>query len=409
MSRTSRAFIGWSVFLLILIGAGIYAWAIQLQEGLTVTGMRNIVSWGVYITLFAFFVGISAGGLIVSSSAHVFGIEEFKPVAKVATTLAAACVAVAAISIIPDLGRPERIPYLILYGNPISPLIWDFTVIMVYLILCIVDLWFMLRADLARKGSKFTFGFDDTSPQAVARDGKVVKAISFIALPTAIMLHTVTAWIFGTQIARSWWYTALIAPIFLASAMISGLALVILTILALQWRSSIKLPDKTLNTLAKLLAVIIPIDLFLIGNDFVIRLWAAAPSETLPLTLIFEGPFFPFFIYEWIVGALLPFLLLLHPKLRVKPKVLGLAALLVLTGVLAYRVELVVPAYIYPPIVFPPGISRGEYGAGASSFNLYGIYYPTWVELTIGVALFSIIAFIVTVIVRAFPIWGKEY
>ncbi|MEM1995070.1 MAG: NrfD/PsrC family molybdoenzyme membrane anchor subunit [Nitrososphaerales archaeon] len=408
MAKHSPLFYGWLIFLLLLIGGGLGAWIIQLQNGLIVTGMRNVVSWGIYITLFAFFVGISAGGLIVSSSAHVFGVEEFKPIAKVATTLAAACVAVAALSIIPDLGRPERIAYLILYGNPLSPLIWDFTVIVVYLVLCIVDLWFMMRAELARKGSRLTFGFNDVSPKAVAKDERIVKVISFIALPTAVMLHTVTAWIFGTQISRSWWYSALIAPIFLASAMISGLSLVILTVLIMQWRSRIRVEVKTINTLGKLLAVIIPIDLFLIGNEFVIRLWSAAPSETLPLTLIFTGPFLPFFVYEWIPGAILPFILLLHPRLRMNPKILGLAALLVLTGVLSYRVELVVPGYIYPPILLPPGIAKGEYSVGLSSFDVYGVYFPTWIELTIGAALFGIIALITTIAYWIFPIWRTE-
>jgi molybdopterin-containing oxidoreductase family membrane subunit len=393
---------------MVVIGIGIYAWIFQLQEGLIVTGMRNIVSWGLYITLFVFFVGASAGGLVVSSSTHVFEIEEFKPIARVSIILAAACVAVAALSIIPDLGRPERIPYLIIYGNTFSPLIWDFIVIIVYLFLCIADLWFMMRAELASKGSCFMLGFNDTSQRAVVKDEKVVRAISFVALPTAIMLHTITAWIFGTQIARSWWHTALIAPIFLASAIMSGLSLVVLTILVLQWRTNVKVPDKTFHLISRLLAVIILVDLFLKGNDFLIRLWAATPSEILPLTLLLKGPFLPFFAIEWVLGAVLPLILLLHPKLRGKPRVLGLTALLVLTGVLAYRAELVILAYVYPPILFPPGIPIGEFKSHELSFNIYGIYYPTWVELTIAVAFFAVLIFVVTVAIRVLPIWGAE-
>jgi len=116
--------------------------------------------------------------------------------------MALVCVAVAAATIVADLGRPDRVLNLFLFPQFNSPFLWDLIVITSYLAISLVDLWFMCRADFARKRSIFAFGSRDISDRAVERDKKIVKAISFVALPTAIMLHSVTAWIFGLQTAR---------------------------------------------------------------------------------------------------------------------------------------------------------------------------------------------------------------
>jgi len=88
---------------------GLAAWIDELRYGLAATGMRDVVSWGMYIFTFAFFIGLSAGGLIMASSAEVFGIKALKPLSRLGVLSAAACVAVAALMIIPDLGQPFRV------------------------------------------------------------------------------------------------------------------------------------------------------------------------------------------------------------------------------------------------------------------------------------------------------------
>src|SRR3954449_7661709 len=109
--------------ILSLIGFG--ALGYQLIHGLGVTGMNNAVSWGLYITMFMFFVGLSAGGLIVSSSATVFNIPSFKVVAKPATILSTVCIIVAGAFIMIDIGNPFRMLNLLLHSNFKSPLMWD--------------------------------------------------------------------------------------------------------------------------------------------------------------------------------------------------------------------------------------------------------------------------------------------
>ena len=227
--------------LLALVGIG--CWIYQLANGLAVTGMSNANSWGLYITMFMLFVGLSAGGLIVASSAHVFGIERFKPIAKPAVICSTACICVAAMFVLVDLGGIQRVWRLITGPNALSPLLWDMIIITVYLIINILDLVWM------QKGQE-----------------EKVRKLSYVALPVAILVHSVTAWIFGLQIARAW-YTAIMAPIFVASALDSGLALLILGLLLLDKAGIKELDGDLLASLGKLLATFIAVDAFFIGCE----------------------------------------------------------------------------------------------------------------------------------------------
>ena len=106
--RTASA-TAWLAALGLLVFWGIAAWIYQLTQGLIATGMRDVVSWGLYIFTFAFFVGLSAGGLIMASAAEVFGVKSLRPLSRLGVLTAAACVLVAAMTIIPDLGNPQRV------------------------------------------------------------------------------------------------------------------------------------------------------------------------------------------------------------------------------------------------------------------------------------------------------------
>ena len=188
-----------------LVGIGVYVY--QLMFGLGITGMNNSTSWGLYLTCFMFFVGLSAGGLIVASSASIFGIKKYKAVALPAVILSLVCICCAGICVLVDLGGIQRIWRMFTGLNFLSPLAWDMIVITCYLVINLVYLYFM------------------TSSKA---DPSKVAVVSRFALPVAILVHSVTAWIFGLEVAREAWHTAILAPIFVASALDSGLALLVL-------------------------------------------------------------------------------------------------------------------------------------------------------------------------------------
>lgn len=172
--------IGIAVAALVTVG-GLALWAVQLSGGLVQTGMRNLDSWGLYITLFMFLVGLSAGGLIISSVPRAFGMKGFGGISKVAVWTSICCTVLAIAFVVVDLGHPARLWELFAYSNLGSPLMWDIIVLGTYLILSIVYLWATLRFE-GGKGSE-----------------RSLRVISVVALVCAILVHSVTAWIFGLQ------------------------------------------------------------------------------------------------------------------------------------------------------------------------------------------------------------------
>ena len=220
----------------VLTAIGVGCWIYQLAVGLQVTGMSNMNSWGTYIIMFMFFVGLSAGGLIVASSAHVFNIDKFKKVALPAVIVSTVSICLAAMFVLVDLGGFTKVWRLLSGPNFESPLMWDVVVIVSYLAINILDIVFITRGEEHK-----------------------VKVLSCYALPTAILVHSVTAWIFGLQISRTW-YTAIMAPIFVASACDSGLALLLLCLMVLEARGLFATGKALFKSLSGLLAVFIAVD-----------------------------------------------------------------------------------------------------------------------------------------------------
>jgi molybdopterin-containing oxidoreductase family membrane subunit len=399
----------WLAVLFATMGIGAIAYfAFQFTTGLIVTGMRDIVVWGLYIITFIFFIGLSAGGLIISSSSHVFSVERWKPISRLATFMAAVCVAIAGVTIVADLGRPDRVLNLFLSPQFDSPFLWDLTVIMSYLVISLVDLWFMCRVDFARKHSIFALGTKDISDRAIARDEKIVKAISFVALPAAIMLHSVTAWIFGLQMARPWWNTAILAPVFLASAMVSGLALIILVALIARRRGILDIDLSLLYEIGKLLAVVVLVDFFLKSAEILTLFWPNASAELARLSLVTTGPFSSLFLVEWTIGGIVPLILLVYPRTRKTTLGLAIASILLVVGVFAYRIELILPGFVAPLVSLPPGQALGQYMPGVGSYAVTGAYSPTWVEYAVTGAMIAFGAFIVTIGVKIIPFRGSR-
>ena len=247
----------------VLAIAGVAAWIYQLMNGLGVTGMNNGASWGLYITFFMFFVGLSAGGLIVASSASVFHVAEYKKVALPAVILSTVCICCAGLFILIDLGGIQRVWRILTGFNPTSPLCWDVCVISLYLVINIIYLALM------------------TSKKEGAQ--RKVPVVSRFALLVAILVHSVTAWIFGLEMAKEGWYSAIMAPLFVVSAMDSGLALLLLSLMGLNKAGVFRVEKKLMSNLAGLLATCIAIDGFLVGCEALTMAYpGAAGAETLP-------------------------------------------------------------------------------------------------------------------------------
>ena len=337
----------------LLAVAGVGCWVYQLMNGLTVTGMSNNVSWGLYITMFMFFVGLSAGGLIVASSASVFHIKRFKAVAMPAIILSTVCICLAGMFVLIDLGGIQRVWRIVTGPNPTSPLVWDICVITLYLVINVLYLVNMKRGN-----------------------ERAVSVISRFALPCAILVHSVTAWIFGLQMAKEGWYSAIMAPIFVASAMDSGLALLLCALAALKKARLFDTPRDLMASLAGLLATCIAVDAFFIFCEVLTMAYpGAAGAET--LALMASGPTAPFFWFEIVGGLVVPFCILVFAGNRERTGLVVGASVLVIAGVLCKRLWLLFTSFIVPNVAGAPGIM------GVDGWNLLGAYAPTLPEVVI--------------------------
>ena len=366
MDKRKALFSGRTMAVVVVLAAVVLAavgcWVAQQMHGLGITGMNNSNSWGLYIMAFMFFVGLSAGGLIVASSAHVFGIESFKRVSVPAVIASIVFICCAGAFVLIDLGGVARVWRMFVGLNFVSPLAWDMIVITCYLVINVLDLVWLVRGD-ERK----------------------VAVLSRVALPVAILVHSVTAWIFGLQIAKAW-YSAIMAPIFVASACDSGLALLLICLLALDRAKLFKFDRDLMKSLAGLLAVFVAVDAFFIGCECLTMGYPGA-GEAGALAIMATGKTAPFFWFEIIGGLAVPFLVLVFARNREKPACVVLASALIVLGVFCKRAWLLLTSFTVPNVYGGNGITLGtaaaQVGDAGDVWTTLGVYAPTLPEVVV--------------------------
>jgi len=395
--RLSAGLAIWLAALAAGLAAGLAAWVHQLVNGLTVTNMRNPVMWGLYITFFMFFVGLSAGGLIVASAGRLFNAGRFKPIVRLAVLEATVAVMLAALFLLPDIGRPDRIWHLLRYPHFTSPLIWDLTIVTIYFLISIAYVWLYTRADFARAGSRLAFG-TGTSEAELRRDERIKAGLAWVALPAAILLHSITAWIFGLQISRGFWYTAIMAPMFVASALVSGTALMILLALVLRRVRRLDFDDGLVAYMGGLLGAFIAVEAFLVFCEMLTAAYAGAAFEADPVARLLTGRYAPLFWFEIAVGLLVPLILLAVNRARRLPAWVAVASVLAVVGIFVHRFTIVLNGLSYVTVPYPPGVPIGTaQPAGTSSFVVMQSYWPSLIEwlVVLGILCFGALVFTV--------------
>jgi dimethyl sulfoxide reductase membrane subunit len=405
-ARGSRSAAVWIGVLVALILIGFAVWIYQMTQGLQITHMRDNVIWGLYIITFMFFVGLSAGGLIIASAGRLFGVERFRPIVRLAVLEAAVTIATAAILIIPDLGRPGRIYNLLIHAHWMSPMIWDLTIILVYLVLSLAYLWLYTRRDLAARASWMALGTKDTSDAARDHDYHLTYILAWIALPAAVLVHSITAWIFGLQISRGFWYSAIMPPLFISSALVSGLALVIILAFIVRRVGRVSFGDELGSFLGGLLAVFLAVEAFLVLCEVLAGYYPGIPTDA--VRQLFTGRYAPGFGVEIIVGLILPFVLLAVAAWRRQPTIVVLASVLALIGIFVHRANLIVIGLGKDPISLAPGTPLGTPQSNGSSFAASSVYFPSVWEFLIVLGILGLSALLFTLGVRYLPIRDKS-
>ena len=362
----------------VLTVAGIACWAMQLSGGMVQTGMRNLDSWGLYITNFMFFVGLSAGGLIISSVPNAFGMKGFGGISKVAIWTSVCCTCAAIGFVVVDLGGPARLWELFVYSNMGSPLMWDIIVLATYLILSCVYLWAQLRAERGQMS-------------AVA-----LRVISVVALVCAVLVHSVTAWIFGLQQGREMWHTALLAPWFVSSALVCGTALVMTVAIALRRAGYLELDQSYMVKLAKLLGAFVMVDLYFFGCDLLTEAFPGGSGAEV-VAMLATGPLAPYFWTE-IAGCAACAVICFVPALRTNT-LLVIGSLLAIAGIFCKRVQLLVGGFQIANLDYAGPLTSMQHTAWDSGLSgIYGsmVYWPTPLEagVTLGVVALGALVFL---------------
>ncbi len=397
---------------LALMLTGLVTWGYQIARGLIVTNMRNPFSWGLYISTFAFFVGIAAGGLIVSSSVYLFNLERLKPFTRIASLSAFASTLGATAMILPDMGRVDRIFNLVLHPNFRSPLVWDVIVITCYMLLTFLSVYFQLLPDWKRDGRGFFRGWTNnlSLAQVQAISGRWSKRVSIVGLPFAILIHTVTALIFATQASRGWWNTAILPPDFIAMAVASGTALVLLISVLAVGKERFAEYQGAFKGMARIVAGALVVHFFLVAVDLLIHWWWGKPEGLNILSLVF-GRYGLVYAVELVLPAF-TMLCFFSQKGSSSFKSLILGSSLLFIGVFAHRMMLMFPSFNeFPLSIALPGlgienwpypIATGELKEGMPVFVSSWAYTPTLVEYAIALLPFGLVLTVVSLALRLY-------
>jgi molybdopterin-containing oxidoreductase family membrane subunit len=227
-----------------------------------------------------------------------------------------------------------------------------------------------------------------------------VGGFAFVALPAAILVHSITAWIFGVQISRSYWHSALLAPFFISSALVSGLGLLIMAALLARRLKVVHFKNELVSWLGGLLATFIAVDFFFLLAEMVTRLYPAAEGEVAPALVLLTGRLAPLFWIEVILGLLIPFVMLVIKDWRKLMPVVAVASALGVVGIFLKRFNLLMVAFDTPYETFPAGISAGQFlpdlaglsyvqAPNAGQFMTSVPYSPALIEILIVIGLLA--------------------
>lgn len=396
----------WVAFLGIVIVIGLYNYVQQLIYGLSVTALTDTVSWGIYISNFVFFVAISLVGSLITAVLHLLNVKWRAPLTRISEVIAVSAIIFAGLIIIVDMGRPDRLLNMFIYGRIQSPIVWDVIVVMTYMTISVLLLYFPLIPSIAycRDHMKdipkwqhkmykiLALNWTDNSTQYDIVS-KAIKILSVMIIPVALSIHTVTSWLFATTY-RPGWDSTNFGAYFVAGAFMVGAAAVIAAMYIL--RRNYKnfdqyFTDKHFDRMGKLLVLLSFVYLYFSVNEYFIPGYKMKGEEAEHLKELFVGGYAPLFWATQIIGMIIPIIVLLFKKGR-KPFPIFIMAIFVILGAWFKRYLIVVPTMLHPltPMSRLPEAAKH--------------YLPTFAEWSITSATLAGALLVITIFVRYFPI-----
>jgi molybdopterin-containing oxidoreductase family membrane subunit len=320
-----RALVGTKrYYTLLAILAGIFALGFlfylkQLHVGLSITGMGRDVSWGFYIAQFTYLVGVAASAVMVVLPYYLHNYKAFGRVTILGEFLAVAAVTMCVTFVLVDMGRPDRVMNVFKYPTPNSVMFWDIIVLNGYLVLNILIGWNVLECER----------------HSVAPP-HWVKFLSYVSIPWAVSIHTVTAFLYAGLPGRGFWLTAIMAPRFLSSAFAAGPSLLVLLCLLVRKYSKFDPGREQIQSIAKIVTYATLINVFFFMCEVFTVFYSQIPDHMLHFKYLFvgldgKGQLVPLMWFA-IVGMTVAGILLTNPKLRQNENTLAaLCGLVILT------------------------------------------------------------------------------
>lgn len=403
--RITKPFLAWMGLLSVALVICLGAYVMQLREGLVLTGLRDYVSWGMYISNFVFFVATSLIGMLISAVLGLSGQKWATPLARIAEIIALAFAAIAGLIIISDMGRPDRLLNVFIHGRIQSPIVWDITVVTIYILMSTLFLYIPLIPDLKICADKLnhkipfvgtiyktlSLNWSGTLEQKKIMH-QLTRAIAIAIIPVAFAIHTVTSWLFANTL-RVGWDSTIFGPYFITGAFVSGTAAVIIAMYF--YRTNYKLEDyitlKHFDKMGQLLVLVCLVYLYFNLNEYMVPGYKMKKFDAIHLHALFAGKHALLFWSVQVLGLLLPIVLLLFKKIR-QPLPMTIVAGFVLAGAWLKRYIIVVPTMEHPflPIQNVP-------------LN-FKVYTPTVIEILVTIAPFILVLLIISTLSKVIPI-----
>lgn len=300
---------------------GLWALALRMDQGLRTTALTSYISWGLWVSVYIYFIGLSAGSFLLSTMIYVFGMHQLEKVGRMALLTALFSLGAGLLFIWVDLGHLERFYEIFTRPHFTSMMTIESWLYLMYMLLILGELWLLMRDDLAslRDGAKswrrrlyglLALGYRSSADPQVRRQGQErarrwITALGILGIPTAVGVHGGTGAIFAVAIARPYWNGALFPIVFLVSALASGAALVTFMYAAFGPRT--KEFPQVLKGVASLTVLFLGIDLLLLLSEVLVGLYGGVPSHVEVFNAIFGGPFaFVFWLGQMGLAAAVP-------------------------------------------------------------------------------------------------------
>ena len=320
--------------------------------------------WGILIVLYPYLTGLVAGAFILASLVKVFNVKELQPTYRLAMLTAMAFLIVAPLPLLAHLGRPEKAYEILITPNSTSAMAMFGFVYAWYLmaVLCL-EIWFEYRRDIILWSQKETgikkwihkiisLFSKDVSEKAIHFDKKWVKIITVIGIPSAFLLHGYVGFIFGSIKANPWWSSVLMPIVFLFSAIVSGIAMVLILYMIITPIRGKQLDVLCLDKLASYLFYVMIIDFSLEALDFVHRVYESEESIKILAYLVSNKLFISLVVIQLFMGMLFPLAMIALIKISKSPPdlkkmVYFISAILVQVGIFSTRWNIVIGGQLF--------------------------------------------------------------